>query len=731
MTEKKTVKKTRAELQQSRKVKHWSKIWWKWILIWIFLFFILIIWLVFFFFFYLVKNPHVGKWLWLSIGAIKSIASVFAWIFFWTFFFLFLFLWLSYIYKLSTKPAWRFKNTVWIIIVFILWLINLWFGFYVFTNISNIKEDSSSQTNEVLVWYINLHEDKKALYNFNYPIIAPVTISFQLNRKIFDQYYLPQIKKLEWWNVKLISFSLQCGNWQKIKFQDYDFEPSKYCLYLKKWNYTARLTFSYLNPNWQKRTYNFPEKEISINSEAIFKTQYKLNDEKNEIIAWEIWDKIRLDISKIPLDLGLTKNDILIDFLWNGKFNKYKWLASFVYSEDWLYHIKIKIPNINYPTYKFPVRILPSTKPTCTISYKENLWKYIISINWESPNGAIVKYNYSVINMATNNVMTKGKKNKFIVNLNNWNSYKIKFIIQDIKWKKWYCEEIINLTDKITYTYNVKIENTYMNITTWSNIIQVNVPKLPSTFTVKMVNIRPNTYSEIWFDLDGDWEIDEKWTKLSIKLNKKENKEISTIVKDQYWNQTIKVIKFNINLKPVITVLNVNKYKWSAPLTVKFDASSSYVTKNNDSIAFFNWDFGDWEKAENTRQWVIKHTYKKSWRYTAKVTIETDLWYTWVATKEIIVFKPINTASIIFPNNLWWQINVWESLQIQLNASGPIKNVSWNFGDWNTFNCEWRECMNTSYSYKKPWLFTITAKITFTDWSPSITTKSKINVIDY
>jgi starch phosphorylase len=52
-----------------------------------------------------------------------------------------------------------------------------------------------------------------------------------------------------------------------------------------------------------------------------------------------------------------------------------------------------------------------------------------------------------------------------------------------------------------------------------------------------------------------------------------------------------KTIKLKLDLKPIVVILKTNTYKGSAPLTIKFDGSASYITNKNDSIAFFNWDF--------------------------------------------------------------------------------------------------------------------------------------------
>ena len=734
MTEpRRPVRKTREQIQKSKKVKQWSSLWWKWIIIWMLVFFILIIWLLFFFFFYLVKNPNVGKWLWLSAWSIKSITSVFAWIFFWTFFLLFLILWISYLYKLLAKPTWKVWNLIWTIFVFILWLSNMWFAYYVFGQIYNIKEDNWPNTTEVLVANAITSDDNgwikyMPLYENNFPLIAPIWISFQLNNKIFKNMYIPSIIKKEWWNIKPISFILNCWNWQKLTFKSYNFPASKYCLYLLKWSYDVKLEFKYLNKDRKIKTLDLPKKTINIDSNITIKSKYKLNDEKNEIIWWEAGDKISLDLSSVPMDLGLQSNNILIDFYWKWNFKEYKWIVNFHYQNDGLYYLSFKIPDKNLPDYTFPIRILASTKPTCDIQYKNNENSYTIETYWKSPNWPIVKYDTMVIDSQTNSVIASKNKNILTTTLKDWRTYQVKVRIKDSKWNIGSCSKIIDLSSKVTYHFKLSVKSKYSSIQTGTNIT-IKVKKIPTKYQIKINNITPSSYSNVWFDIDNDWQIDEKSNTISVNITNKKDKIINAIVEDQYWNKTIKQIKFKIDLQPVVAQLMTDKYKWSSPLKIKFDASSSYVTSSWDDIAFFNWDFGDWQTINNTRQWVISHTYQKPWVYTAKVEVETDNWYKAIATKKIIVFKPINSATIVFPDNLWWQIEAWDTLQIQLNTNWAIKSINWDFGDGQTFTCNGRECTQISHTYAKKWLYKISAKIIYLDGSPSTTVFASINVI--
>ena len=732
-TKKRPVRKTRAEIQ-NKKVKKWSTLSAKGILIGLLAFFILIIWIIFFFFFYITKNPQIGKWIGLSISTIKSITTIFAILFFGSFFIIFLVMWIISIYKLATKPS--LGRGLWTFLILILGLINLGFWWYVFFQIHRIKDNSGPNTTEVLIANAIFSKNNQLnpkyipLYNNNYPLIGPQWVSFQLNKKIFLNNYLPLIKKEANGNIKWIKFVLDCGNWQKITYKWIEFSPYKYCLYLHKWTYHVKLTFFYLNTNNQTKTFQFPEKEISISSNLIIKSKYKLNDEKNEIIAWEVWDTVKFDLTKIPLDLWLENNNILIDFEWNWNFKPYKGIATHVYNQDKLYYVRFKIPNSSYPTYVFPLRILPSTKPTCKIEYKENNWNYIITAYGESPNWPITKYNYLVTNLSTNELITKGSKNNFKIHLKNGNNYIIKFYVQDIKRLRWSCSTTINLSDKVNYNFNIEIQSNKETVTTWWNNIVIKVRKIPTNYTITIKDITPETYNQYGFDVDQDGEIDENTKQISINIKDKKNRTITAIVKDQYWNVTKKTITFKIDLKPVIAILKAFHNKWEAPLKVKFDASNSYVTQTGDSIAFFHWYF--WDGSEpilNSRQGVITHTYNKPGKFIAKVIVETYKWYRSSSTAKVIVFKPIKTATIIFPNNMWWQVEIWEPLKMQLNTNGAVKHIHWDFGDWNSFDCDGRECTTITHTYQKSWLFTISATVSYIDGSPKTTPTATINVL--
>ena len=726
---------------QNKKVKQWTKVWWKWMLIWMWIFVFVLIFLIFAFFFYLTSNPSAAKWLGIWPSTIKSITSVFAWLVFWSLFVVFLIMWLSYLYKLSTKTENRTKNIVWTVVVFILWITNILLWWIVYSRIMKIKTDDYINTTDVLIAKVNylthdLKEEYIPLYNNTFPLIAPIKINFDLNVWLYKNRERIEIVKKNW-AIQEQKFVLDCWNGQILEFypnNSFKFPLNKYCLYLKKspkWKpYKIKFKLIYNTNTEKNKVYQFADKEIYVDTNITFKTKTFLNDSKNELIVWERWDEIQMDISKLPEDLSLESNSIWVKFEKNGNFQNYEWFVKYIYHDDGLHNIVIRIPWVEQaPYYYFPVRVRASTKPICNIEVTDR-WNnvYDFKIKWEKADAEIAKYLYKLVNLTEWNTVKTWKSNRYKTTLKNWYVYQMEAIVVDSKKKKWKCKsELIDLTNRINYKFDILVN--------WKRIDKnkIEVSKLPMNYKLEIKNIKNSKNNsidnlDIWFDLDWDFEIDEKWNEYSFKKEDKKEKTINLIVKDSYWNQTIKSIIFEVKLKPIIWGLKLSKEEWEVPLTVEFDASASEVTNEDDKIVYFNWDFWDGKLNENTRQWIVTHTYKKFGKYIAKVNIITKKWKQITLERQIDVYKPINSARILFPNNLWWQWVVQEPLKILLNTSGSIKDINWKFGDWEVLSCEGRECTSVSHIYKKTWRYKVSAKISYTDGSPIVSVWATIYI---
>lgn len=730
-------KKTVRQQVQNRKVKQWSNIWWKWIVIWIWIFFIVIMLIIFFFFFYLTSHPDVWIQIWMWPSTIKSITSVFAWLLFWSFFVVFLIFWLIYLYKLLTKDVEKVKNGIWTFVIILLWTTNLFFWWIVFSRINNIKIDDVIKTKKVLLWYVQFESKDKPweieytpMWTSNFPLIWPVNISFKLNTNVFNDNYKNNLTRTEW-NIQPIKFILDCWNGQFIEYPArYKFSANKYCLYTHKWSYNVKFKFIYNTKTEENKELKLPWKLINIKSEVKFLSNTELHN-KNTLVVWGVWDEVKVDFSNIPLDLWLNWNDIEVDFEWKNKFKKIWWISKYTYLDGGKKSIDIKLLNKEwYPYYRIPIRIGDPTKPLCSIKQREYNWKYIFTVSPNLKNiNPIKDYNYNIKNISNISTIGKWRWKMIRTILRNGSDYKITWNIIDTVWNVGICSTTVKLSSKKNYKYSIKVYNENKNeIHYKNNEVIVNI--IPKTFTLKIWDIIwwKENITDIWFDTNDDGNINEKTNTLELTITK--DTKLNTIIKDLYWNTAIKTLNFKVEQKEVIARLKSDTYKWESPLKIKFDASTSEVTNDTDSITYFHRNFGDGGILQNTRRWNLEYTYKKPWEYIMKLTVETEKWYKDTITKKIIVYKPVNTAQIIFPNNLWWQVKAGNSLNIELQTSWNVKNVAWNFWDGKIFSCEWRECTSITHRYKKKWLYKVSVKISYIDGSPSTTANSTINVIE-
>jgi len=719
----------------NKKVKQWTKAGWKWLLIWMGLFIFFIIFLIFIFFFYLTENPNSAKWLGIGASTIKSVTSIFAGLVFGTLFIIFLIMGLSYVYKLATQSSNKLKNAIWAIIIFFLGVGNLVLWYVVYSRIAKIQVTEFNNVKDVLIANVsymdkNMKEKYVPLYLNNYPLIAPIKVSFQLNTRIYKNVELPKIIRKEW-PIQVVKFVLDCGNWQKIDYypsSSMKFPLSKYCLYLDKKTYTVKFKLIYNTNTEKNKEYSFNDKEISVTTNMKLKSKYKLNDAKDRIIVWERGDTVELDLSNLPEDIdGIDNYNFDVDFEWKGDFinSNGDSVVRYIYHSAGKYNIVLRLPDIpEAPYYYFPVIVKPSTKPICNIEVKEKNGTYYFKINWERADAPIKGYKYVLRNITTNEEIKKGKGNLYKAKLKNGYDYQMDAVVFDTSKKVWKCSsKVIYLSNKVDYKFDILVNGKEVDTGT------ILVPKLPYEYKIQVTNIRPdNDDVKVGFDIDWDWEIDEEWDTYEFKMKDKEDKDITVIVSDDFGNKEEKTLHFKINLQPIIWDLQVSKTEWEAPLKVKFDASWTEVTDEDDKIVYFNWDFGDGNVLKDTRQWVVYNTYEQYGEYIASVEIITKKWKKLVLKKKIDVYRPINTAKIIFPNNLWGVASVWSSVTMMLNTSGNIKSIEWDFGDWEEYSCSSRECLTISHSYEKKGKYRVKAKVYYTDGSPASTAFASIYV---
>ena len=120
----------------------------------------------------------------------------------------------------------------------------------------------------------------------------------------------------------------------------------------------------------------------------------------------------------------------------------------------------------------------------------------------------------------------------------------------------------------------------------------------------------------------------------------------------------------------------------NAPLTVTFDASSSY--DSDGSIVGYSWNFGDGATGSGR---VTSHTYTANGTFTIRLTVTDNEGKTGSATKSIPVLKvndpPVAEFSFS-PTTGIFPLNVTFDASASWDPDGSIVQYSWDFGDGST-----------------------------------------------
>ncbi len=191
-----------------------------------------------------------------------------------------------------------------------------------------------------------------------------------------------------------------------------------------------------------------------------------------------------------------------------------------------------------------------------------------------------------------------------------------------------------------------------------------------------------------------DWKVDGKWTghsQISQTLGFGTDCETSALSSDgkiaivafvagksAVWIVTSEKFSGNMPPKAVIEASEDEIY-WKDSIT--FDGRNS--SDPDGSIAKYEWDFGDGDKATGSR---VTHAFvKKYGSLVVKLTVTDDRGATASATKNITVLDqpplPVMTTQ---PDVVYWQDTVYCDASGSSDPYGTIVKYEWDFGDGNT-----------------------------------------------
>ncbi len=302
------------------------------------------------------------------------------------------------------------------------------------------------------------------------------------------------------------------------------------------------------------------------------------------------------------------------------------------------------------------------------------------------------------------------------------------------------CVYFPELSDDIIYTFPIRVEQ--WEIADWFDIKytvslstsnnsydnpeQIQISQLPTTLTLQILNITPNSSSaqkRVFIDWESRPSLFSDPNTFQITIDEDKQQEITLEVSDPDQQlTTTKTIEITVNQATIIGTLLVSpETVWTSPFTVNLDASTTTLNDPNDEIVYFSRDFWDWVKNANTSESIISHTYEYDFAnengvFYPSVDMRTKNWLTFTVSGTIISVKKPNTNIVISLDEHPAQLaNVWENVPMSITFDWMPKKIYWEFGDWDTQECDWRSCSETMHTYIKWWTYSIKARVEFED----------------
>lgn len=134
-----------------------------------------------------------------------------------------------------------------------------------------------------------------------------------------------------------------------------------------------------------------------------------------------------------------------------------------------------------------------------------------------------------------------------------------------------------------------------------------------------------------------------------------------------------------------------------APVTVRFDASESFI--KNDNIVKFVYDYGDGISEERD---AINpgHRYTEAWDYNVTLTVVGESGKRYSTEKQLILLPPAQTVKVSASIK---KAPVWQGIDFSsADSSGQIVEYFWDFWDGNISTSA-----NPTHNYSKSWNYTV------------------------
>lgn len=708
-----------------------KKLSFKWIAIWCCSILILLIGIFALIFFRVLKNPNSFNGIIPASTAIL-LTQTFCIIFFGLLFIISLWILIVNVYRLITiKNKNKIKEILWSLLWFILLILTLVIWSSVFSKLKWITPDSIISQNQIVTTYAVVAEkwatSKTVRINSDPSLIliAPINIISEINVQLLQKQFISK-----YWDITLNKLELDCWNWNGRV--DISNSAKWQCFYTSKWTKNTNLRVTFIKNQTQELANTIiPLPQTNIISEIKLSTnKWQTKNLANDIIVWQNPVKVTYDASSIFRDLALQSYEISRDPNADWVYEK-EWYTTYTYnySTAWVFHVNIRFPGINNYIYTFPIRIEQSDVPVAEVLYTNtNGAQYDIRATFPGEDPDIAKYSFNIINKDTKSIIdtiSTTEPNISYTFPGDWTyTIQLNFVTQE--WKQWSAEsndiEIGGSKYQVLYDIQAKTPTTpsFESLGNSENII---LRELPTILKINIQNITPQTATtEVKVSLN--------WTPIIWKSNI-----FSTTIEDsQNYTLTINITDKNHEEMSYTKTINISVKRddiiprllitpdtvWTAPFEVTFDASTTTINAVDDEIIYFSWYFGDWNMELNTSQSIIKHTYQydyknENWEYKPTLTLKTKKWREISTDATILVKKPIDNVSISLDSHPAQIASVWDKVTMSTSVNWTPSKITRDFGDWNTFECNGRECLDTFHLYEKPWSYGIKVTISYTN----------------
>lgn len=735
---------------QPQKTKKWSKISLKAFLVGCIGFIVFVVWLTAGVLFLIINNPDQFTSVGLDRASIQRLLQTFTVLFFGFVFFFGFGVFFVNIYRLLTvknKPKLKYALGTFLWFFVLLFSIGVWA--VVIRQVQNLNLSNPIDGQSLVVPYIMLGDGPRYVGDNSIALIAPLQLSYQLNTQLFNRQVYPTL-----WPAEISWISLVCGNDRQtlsLNMANAQFQWS--CLYVNKWNYSLELVIDYVNNQTAEQLrQTIPVVTFSIPTAVDVSVEWgEVSVSNNELVVGKVPRKIWFNADAVFVDLGLNEYRITRDADGDGEIDREN-NASYthVYNQARVYNVNMRFPWLNNVLYTFPLRVQQSDVPVCQVVVQQIQWtNYSFQVEFLDNIVPITAYGYTVRDRVNNsNITTINTQTSMATYDFPWAwtyAVKVDFVTQE--GKQWSCESMdfaVWAADfAIDYTWSYKNpqspqfrllpEDGEMYIDNTSIVIR----QVPTILKLQVNGITPaSSTAQIRLFLNDTAILSSDGRIFEVRVDSRDTSQLRLVVEDEQRDaRTEKEFFVQLNETAVIGKLLVRPdTSWTEPFTVEFDASTTTVNDPEDEVIYFTWDFGDGEIKQNVSQGIISHTYtydyeNENWIYEPKVTLTTkkNRSVTIGIDNPIIVKKPSQVVDIRVDSHPAQVVWLWDRVDFVLDISWLPTRVRWDFGNGQTLECEWRQCLWVQQTYDTAWTYPINVVVEYAN-QPTINGNISIKV---